>query len=216
MHQMNWRIIVLSLITMAVFSCEEKTDDIKIKPPKVATVVDNTISTDFRSNVFSSKLEESLLKEIKICDPAAPTDDDPNRPACSPKFFKFFPLTKSRNLKDGFILLTKAGVNGFPIRRVVIYEREKGQLIKLNGFNGNLIERRASKSGYDDLVIRFPDNINNDLIYYNCLFQWKNGVYEYQYCEDIDEGSPRKVKAEFRDSMGVEIKKILDNNKMFF
>lgn len=216
MLEMNWKKIALSLLVLSFFSCEDDSSDIKIKPPKTSTFVDNTISTDFKVNEFSSKVEEALLKEIRICDPAAPTDDDPNRPSCSPKFFKFFPLTKASSLKDGFILLTKAGVNGFPIRRMVIYQREKGELIKLNGFNGNLIERRPSKSGYDDLVIRFPDNIENDLIYYNCLFKWKNGLYEYQYCEDIDEGMPRKVKAEFRDSMGVEIKKILDNNKMFF
>lgn len=213
---MNWKIFSLSLLVLSLFSCKEETDDFQIKPPKKSTIVDNTISTDFNANQFTSKVEEGLLKEIKVCDPTAPTDDDPNRPSCSPRFFKFFQLSKARPLKDGFILLTKAGVNGFPIRRVVIYEREKGALVKLNGFNGNLIERRSSKTGYDDLVIRFPDNIENDLIYYNCLFKWKNGVYEYQYCEDIDEGMPRKVKAEFRDSMAVEIKKILDKNNMFF
>jgi hypothetical protein len=119
-------------------------------------------------------------------------------------------------MKDGFILLTKAGVNSFPIRRIYVFEREKGELIKVNGFNGNLIERRPSKSGYDDLVIRFPDNISNDLIYYNCLFQWKNGTYEYQYCEEIDEGMPRKVKKAYVDSMGTVIKGILDKNNMLF
>jgi hypothetical protein len=43
-----------------------------------------------------------------------------------------------------------------------------------------------------------------------------NGKYEYKHCEVIDEGMPRKVKAAFIDSMGVEIKKILDKNNMIF
>ena len=88
--------------------------------------------------------------------------------------------------------------------------------MKLNGFNGNIIEERQSSSGYKDLIIRFPDNINNSLVYYNCLFQWKNGKYEYIHCEEIDEDVPRKIKAEYIDSMGVEIKKILVRNNMLF
>lgn len=209
--------ILFPMVALLLVACKEEGDSgIVIQKPKPQAVVDNTISTDFNLNKFTAGVEENLLKEIKLCDPNAPTDDDPKRPACSPRFFRFFQLSKARPMKDGFILLTKAGVNGFPIRRVYIFEREKGGLVKVNGFNGNLIERRPSKSGYDDLVIRFPDNIDNDLIYYNCLFSWKNGSYQYQYCEDIDEGMPRKVKAEFRDSMGQVIKGILDKNNMIF
>jgi hypothetical protein len=48
------------------------------------------------------------------------------------------------------------------------------------------------------------------------LFQWKNNKYEYIHCEEIDEDVPRKIRAEFVDSMGIEIKKILDKNSMIF
>jgi hypothetical protein len=202
------------LVFFAV-SCEETNDDIKIGRNPVQTV-DNTISTDFNANQFSSKIEASLLKELKICNVNAPNDTDEKNPACSPKFFRFFPLAKNIPLNNGFILLVKAGVGGHPLRRILIFQREKGILVKLNGFNGNLIEQRPSKSGFNDIVVRFPDNIDNSLIYYNCLFQWKNGKYEYKHCEVIDEGMPRNVKAEFIDSMGVEIKKILDKNNMLF
>jgi hypothetical protein len=208
--------LIVPILLVFLVSCKEEPESIDIQKPKQPVVVDNTISTDFNLNNFTAGVEEGLLKEIRLCDPNAKTDDDPAHPSCSPRFFRFFQLTKSRPMKDGFILLTKAGVNGFPIRRIYIFEREKGELIKVNGFNGNLIERRPSKSGYDDLVIRFPDNIENDLIYYNCLFQWKNGTYEYKYCEEIDEGMPRKVKKEFIDSMGGVIKGILDKNNMLF
>jgi hypothetical protein len=208
-------LFIACVLVLVAVACEETNDDIKIGRNPVQTV-DNTISTDFNANQFSSKTEASLLKELKICNVNAPNDTDEKNPACSPKFFRFFPLAKNIPLNNGFILLVKAGVGGHPLRRILIFQREKGILVKLNGFNGNLIEQRPSKSGFNDIVVRFPDNIDNSLIYYNCLFQWKNGKYEYKHCEVIDEGRPRNVKAEFIDSMGVEIKKILDKNNMMF
>jgi len=209
------RFFIPLVVVSVVMSCTDGPED----TPKITTPleeVDNTISTDFNSNAFTEGVEAELLKELKICNPKATSDTNALDAACSPKFFRFFQLTAKEPLKNGFILLVKSGVNGFPIRRVLIFEREKGQLVKLNGFNGNLIERRKSTTGYDDLILRFPDNYNGTLIYYNCLFQWKNGAYEYQYCEEIDEDMPRRVKAELRDSMGIEIKKILDRNNMLF
>lgn len=209
--------LFVALITASILiSCGGKDDD----SPKIVhhskPVKDNSISTDFNSNTFDSDVEVKLLKELKICNAEKGSDTNRLNPGCSPKFFRFFKLAKNIPLNDGFMVLVKAGVNGFPLRRLLIFERENGQLIKLNGFNGNLIEQRPSPTGYNDLVIRFPDNQDGSLIYFNCLFQWKEGKYEYRYCEEIDENGPAKVKPEFRDSMGVEIKKILDKNNMLF
>lgn len=176
-------------------------------------VVDQTLSTDFNANTFTSNTEVELLKELKLCDPTAPTDTDEKRPTCSPKFFRFFQLSKKIPLNNAFILLIKAGVNDFPLRRVLVFQREKDQLIKLNGFNGNIIEKRKTTSGYDDLVIRFADNIEGQLCYYNCIFSWNGGQYEYKYCQDIDD---RKVKAEFIDSMAPEILTILQEKQLVF
>ncbi|MFN5984223.1 MAG: hypothetical protein ACK476_06880 [Fluviicola sp.] len=206
----------LIFFALVLSACKEEPEETDENPIDVEKVEDPTISTDFNQNVFSSNIESDLLKEIHICDPNAVSDEDPKHPSCSPKFFKFFPLAKNIPLKDGFKLLIKAGVSDFPIRRLLIFQRENGALVKLNGFNGNIIEERASSTGYKDLIIRFPDNINNSLVYYNCLFQWKNGKYEYIHCEEIDEDVPRKIKAEYIDSMGVEIKKILVRNNMLF
>jgi hypothetical protein len=200
-------------------SCVDEVDEtitIEKRHSAKEPLADNTISTNFNENDFKSKVEGELLKELHLCDPNAAKNDDPEHPSCSPNFFRFFKLNKETPLKDGFKLLIKAGVNGFPIRRLLIFEREAGTLVKLNGFNGNLIEERKNASGYDDLVIRFPDNINDNITYYNCLFRWKDGRYNYIHCEVIDEDVPRKVKAAFIDSMGVEIKKILDRNNMLF
>lgn len=178
-----------------------------------------TISTDFNENTFSSEVEAELLRELKLCDPNAKDDTDESHPSCSPKFFRFFRLSEKIPLKDGFILLVKAGVNDIPLRRVLIFQRENDQLIKLNGFMGNLIEQRPSQSGYSDLVVRFADNIGGSLCYYNCLFRWDGGQYHYKLCEAIQEGgqeSPHRIKPEYVDSMAPEIKKILDDNQMIF
>lgn len=210
-------VFVFGLLLLA--SCGDEPKDELGGPPKEEEVEVKSISTDFASNAFDSKVEEKLLTELSICDPKAPNDTDEKRPSCSPNFFRFFPLNDKIKLDNGFILLVKAGVNNFPLRRILIFEREKGELIKLNGFNGNLIERRPTPSGYDDLLVRFTDNIEGSLCYYNCWFSWNGGQYQYVNCEAIQEGgqeAPHRIKAEYIDTMAVEIKKILDKNKMIF
>ncbi|MNU58156.1 hypothetical protein D3C71_472900 [compost metagenome] len=217
---MKLKLLFVIPLLFALSSCDDDTDDtITIKPRHASgkeAPIDNTISTDFNENAFTSKVEAELLNELHLCDPKATSDEDPKHPTCSPKFFRFFKLNAQTPLKDGFKLLIKAGVNGFPLRRLLVFEREKDVLVKLNGFNGNLIEERKAASGYNDLIIRFPDNINGNITYYNCLFSWKEGKYEYVNCEVIDEDVPRRIRAEFIDSMGVEIKKVLDKNDMIF
>lgn len=216
---MRFKLVYLLPVFLFLASCDDEADDeitIEHRQSAEKEDVDNTISTNFNENAFKSKVESELLKELHLCDPKATSDDDPEHPSCSPNFFRFFKLNDQTPLKDGFKLLIKAGVNGFPLRRLLIFEREEDVLVKLNGFNGNLIEERKAASGYNDLVIRFPDNINENITYYNCLFRWKDGKYNYVNCEVIDEDIPRRVREEFIDSMGVEIKKILDRNDMIF
>ena len=209
--------IVLAMVLLT--ACGEEEDQPfkphhRNKPTEVTT-----FSTDFNENTFSGNEEIELLKELKLCDPNAPNDTDEAHPSCSPKFFRFFKLAEKTKLSDGFILLIKAGVNGFPLRRILVFQRDGEQLVKLNGFNGNLIEFRPSKSGYQDLVIRFTDNIDGSLTYYNCLFQWNGSQYSYKLCEAIQEGgqeAPHRIKEEFIDSMAPEIKKVLDDNQILF
>lgn len=212
---MKLRIFLLLLLPAVLFmSCTGDDDDesnTDITQPE--PVNENTISTDFNLNAFKSKEEPELLKEIEICNPAAANETDENLSACTPKFFRFFNLTKAKPLRDAFILLVKAGVGGFPTRRVLIFERENGLLVKVNGFAGNLIERRPSAAGYDDLVIRFGERIEGNLYFYNCLFQSEDGKYNYRNCEAINDS---RIKAEFKDSMAVEIKKSLVQNNFIF
>jgi len=212
----KWNVVVFLLLLtgFCVVSCDPEEDPAPVKKHRdPAPVNQHTISTDFNDNVFQSNVEVDLLKELRLCDPAAPNDTDEKRPACSPKFFRFFPLAAKTPLKDGFMVMVKAGVNGWPTRRLLIFEREQGKLVKLNGFNGYLIERRPGVSGYDDLVVRFGERIDGYLYYYNCLFTWKDGKYDYKLCEAINDS---RIKAGLVDSMAVEIKKSLDQNNFLF
>lgn len=170
-------------------------------------------SVEFNQNKFTYGEEEDLLKELKECDSTAENDRDPFNPSCSPRFFKFFPLDNGATLKNGFILLIKATVRGSETRKTKIFQREKGILILVNGFNGTLIERRKSATKYDDLVIRFGNRIDNTLHHFNCVFKWNGGKYLYDSCERIDDN---RVKKEFKDSMNLDIKSMLEKEHYLF
>lgn len=212
------KLFIFSILVLVLFSCKtdssEEDDGIQDKStPIAAPVNERSISTDFNDNFFAGNQEIELLKELKICDPAAKNDEDEAHPSCSPKFFRFFDLSEKIPLKDGFLLLVKAGVNGFPSRRLLVFEREKGNLVKVNGFDGYLIEKRPSPTGYDDIVVRFGEKVDGYSYFYNCLFQWKEGKYQYIRCEAINDS---RIKAELVDSMAPEIRKSLDAHNMIF
>jgi hypothetical protein len=177
------------------------------------TIEYGVISTEFNQNKFVFGEEIALLQELKECDSTAVNDRDPLKPACSPRFFRFFPLDNKSTLKNSFILLIKATVRGSETRKIKIFQREKGVLVLVNGFNGNIIERIKSTSKYDDLIIRFGNRIDQTLHYYNCLFSWNGSQYKFKSCEQIDD---RRVKKEFQDSMNLEIKTMLEKKHYLF
>jgi hypothetical protein len=173
----------------------------------------------YRNPNTPEKLEEtntnssSEIPRGKISVEFNQNDRDPFRPACSPRFFKFFPLDNGATLKNGFILLVKATVRGAETRKTKIFQREKGTLVLVNGFNGTLIERRKSATKYDDLVIRFGNRIDKTLYHFNCLFKWNGGKYLFEACEEINDN---RVKKEFKDSMNLEIKTMLEKEHYLF
>lgn len=171
------------------------------------------ISTDFKLNDFNKGDEVKLLKELKICDSTMKDDNSVERPSCSPRFFRFFPLKQNKPLKEGFILLVRSGVNGFPVRRLLIFERSKGKLINTNRFIGYIIESRKKAKGYDDIVVRFFERYENQKYFYHCLYSWKNGKYEFVRCEEINS---ERVKPELIDSVSIEVQKILNEKNLVY
>lgn len=173
---------------------------------EISTPEIEQISTDFNINSFTGKEEVNLLKELKICDSTMKEDNDLSRPSCSPRFFRFFPLKKDKAYKEGFILLVRSGVNGFPVRRLLVFHREGKRLVNTNKFVGYIIEKRKSINSYDDIVIRFFERYENQKYFYHCLYSWKNGKYQFIKCEEINS---ERVKPEFMDSVSTEVQKIL-------
>ena len=137
-------IIVLAALVTGYFYTKKPSKK-KVDKPKEKTEI-QLIETDFNANTFSGTTEIELLKELGVCDSAAPNDNNLDRPSCSPRFFRFFNYKKNAELRNNFILLLRSGVNGFPARRLLIFERENGKLVKTNGFIGYIIEKRRIKN----------------------------------------------------------------------
>ena len=203
------------LFCFFLLSCKNEDDyniNNKIRKPKIGDQVE--IETLFDQTTFASETEPKLLKELEICNVNQRDLQNHFDPACNPKFFRFFSFIENKSLENAFILQIKARVNDFPLRRLLIFEREKGVLVKVNGFVANLIGTRISKTKHHDLILRFNDNVTpGDIIFYNCLYQWENNHYVFKKIEQINDAN---VKAEFQDSMNTVISTIIKNNRMEF
>jgi hypothetical protein len=207
-------VVVVIMVTM-----NQKSENPKeIETPIKETSRIEYISTDFNQNAFTDGNELKLLKELNICDT---TILDGQLGSCSPKFFRFFKLNDQVSLRNAFLLLVNGAAypndpENFKSRRILIFEREKGQLVLTNTIKGNVIERRKNgPSTYDDLVIRFRLDEYNEA--YHCLFKWKEGKYEFNRCEELYSYSCKgKVKPELVDSVSIEVNKILHDEKLLY
>lgn len=208
------KLIAFSFIISLIGSCknepEIKNDEQKNTPVEQKDPAN--IEILFDDTKFSSNTELSLLKELGLgmCDPNQKDLSNYKVPACDPKFFKFLPFNKSIPLKNGFLLLVKSMVHDFPLRRLFVFQRVEGKLVKVNGFIANLIGKRPNSSGNDDLVLRFRDEEQN---FFNCVYVWKNNHYEYNRVEQINDAN---IKPMFQDSMNVDIQKMIELKRLQF
>jgi hypothetical protein len=209
---MKYWIFITVLIVLV--SCNEETIKQKKLAPKVKVGTQTNIECLFDETTFESPEAYPLLKELKICDATQKDLNNHDVPACNPKFFKFYPFIENKKLKDAFVLLIKSRVQGFPLRRVLVFEREGKVLVKVNGFVANLIGKRKSVSKHDDLLLRFNDNLGvGEVVFYNCLYVWKDKRYVFKQVEQINDAN---IKTEFQDSMNIEIETIITKNRMVF
>ena len=190
----------------------------KIKPTDETGEITG-IETLFDADSFTDPKHIELLKELKICSEFQKDTSDYLKPACSPRFFKIFPMRDDAPVENAFLLQIKSKVGGVKLRRLVTFEREKGELIKINAFVANLIGTRKSKTHYPDLILRFNDNVEGDVIFYNCVFAWNGKTYKFQTAETIegnDSNGPwrQRIKAELKDSVSTEIYNTLVKNEM--
>ncbi|MEY3100853.1 MAG: hypothetical protein RIS63_1757 [Bacteroidota bacterium] len=202
-------LLVVLFFTVKYLNQQDKPKQVK----KKETTKGIQISTDFNTSSFSNKNEAIILKNLRLCDSTIDWSEDLNRPSCTPNFFRVFPLKKGLDIAQGCMVLMKAGVNHFPVRRFVIYEKEGAQMIQANGFIGYPIEFRPQDQNYDDVVIRFFERYEGQKYFYNCLFTWKQNRYQYVRCEQINDAN---IKPEKQAQVSAEILKILNEKQLVF
>jgi hypothetical protein len=166
----------------------------------------------FDEEQFESDSLLPLLEEIGICKSELNTRDTSARAICSPKNYKFFKYNKSMSWHSGFGLEIRATVDGFALRRFILFERVNGKLAKTRGFVANLAEMHTTKSGYNDLMLLFPDREAGSFVV-KYVWDEEESSYEYQSLEAID-GYP--VKKERQDSLSNVVLQRLTENNMFF
>ena len=206
--------ILFALLVVLFFTVKYLNQQDKPKPvKKKETIKGIQISTDFNTNSFSGKNDAKLLKNLGLCDSTINWSEDLDKPSCTPNFFRVFPLKKGLDIAQGCMVLMKAGVNHFPVRRFVIYEKEGAQMIQANGFIGYPIEFIPQDQNYDDVVIRFFERYEGQKYFYNCLFTWKQNRYQYVRCEQINDAN---IKPEKQAQVSAEILKILNDKQLVF
>lgn len=208
-------VCTLFIVCFILNSCKNEDSTSRNNSVNKKTIGDQTdIETLFDQTTFPSNVEPKLLKELEICNVKERDLNNHLDPACNPKFFRFFSFVENKPLENAFLLQIKARVNDFPLRRLLVFEREKGTLVKVNGFVANLIGTRISKTKHHDLILRFNDNVaQGDIVFYNCLYQWENNHYVFKKIEQINDAN---IKPQFQDSMNVVISTIIKNNRMEF
>jgi hypothetical protein len=208
------------LLIIALNSCtseSNKEDETEIKSNvKVEDTLIN-VETLFDQDEFDDPKKVEILKELNICSDKNKGVDDYMNPSCTPRFFSIQPFIENTPIENAFLIQVKSKTNGFPLRRLLVFVRDRGELVKVNGFVANLIGTKKSASKHDDLILRFNDKDQGQDVFYNCLFCWNGNSYKYKTVEAIEGsnwGGP--VKAELKDSISIEVEKDIIANKMIF
>jgi len=177
------------------------------------------VETLFDEKEFNDPIDLALLNELQICDSIQA--DTSICATCSPQNFRVLPFHNSLSKKDAFMLQIKAltVLKGqsvkLPVRHLILFERENGRLVKVNGFRGNLIATRESDSGAKDLIIRFY--IPDEQAFLNCLFSWNGKKYRFISVEAIDGGGGHgSVKESIKKEVSKEVYQTLIDHSMLF
>lgn len=212
--------IIVGILSILIFGC---TDDPKPKEWETPSDNDDTeitnenfvVDTIAIRNLFDEQEFENdtlplLLEELGICNPDLTAEFDLYKPPCQPRFYKFFKYKQDMPWNDGFALEIRSGVEDFPVRRFIIFERVNGKLSKVQGFVANLVEKHTTPSGYCDLMLLFRDEEAGSFV---VKYIWKENKYEFKSVEAID---GYMVKKERKDSISDVVSKRLIDHKMFF
>jgi hypothetical protein len=207
------RIFTYIAIGILFFSCESKkekeviSDDFKAEVTKVTTLFDETS--------FDKKVKYELLAETRICQPYYTDTMPPDVIPCTPKHFALYEYNHNRKIDDAFLLQVKAGVNGYDYRRLLIFTREKGKLILMNGINGYLVEKHSRPNEVDDLVVAIIDDLgNNKFDRYDVLIRYEDG--KYHFVEAIGDLYGTFDSQELKEKASKMIKKRIEEKELIF
>ena len=148
----RWPILIFIIVLSQMISCDtENSFDGESDFTSDTLVVLNY----FDEVRFENDTLPKLLTEIGICD--ALSNESATKDDCSPRNYKFFKFNKSMPWNEGFGLEVRATVDDFPLRRFIIFERTGSTLVKTRGFVANLAEMHTTPTGFNDLMLLFPD-----------------------------------------------------------
>lgn len=207
------RILVFIAIGAFFFSCKTES---KESDTSENFLSDTTkISTLFDQTSFDKKIKYELLAETRICQPFYSDTMPSGIVPCTPKHFAFYEYNHKRDLEDAFLLQVKAGVNNYDYRRLLIFTREKGKLVQMNGINGYLVEKHSRPNEIDDLVVAIIDDLgNNKFDRYDVLIRYKDG--KYHFVEAIGDLYGRFDTKELKEKASKMIKARIEEKDLIF
>ncbi|MDX1652735.1 MAG: hypothetical protein R3277_09595 [Brumimicrobium sp.] len=206
------KLYFLSVLALIILSCETETkknegDTFVPKVTKVETLFDKTS--------FGDEQKYALLAETRICQPFYSDTMPEGVVPCTPEYFEFYTYNHKRDLEDAFMLQVKAGVNDFPFRRLLIFTREKGELVLVNGIIGYLVEKRSRPNEIDDLVVAVFDNLGNgNFDRYDVLIRYEDG--KYHFVEAIGDLYGTFKTEELKKRASKMIKERIEEKKLIF
>ncbi len=210
------------LLVFILTSCDSDSSDLlevnaDIEDTNVEGFEDAT--ADFSTTKFDDPEYIEILGELDVC--LMIDQDSTVFATCSPKNFRILPFKEGVSVKNAFILQMKAGIvlkgqaAPLPERNILIFERDAGQLVKVNGFRGDLTATRGGTNGVKDLVITFYSK--KEETFFDCIFQWNGTRYDFKFVEGVNWGEGFKpIKESMIDSISKEIyTDLMQNAKIF-
>ena len=169
----------------------------------------------FSNEGFDEARKYELLIETHICNPNYTDTVTDGSVPCSAKFFRFFEYNHKRELDNAFMLQVKAGVNNYPYRRLLIFTREQGKLVLVNGITGYLVSQISRPNEIDDLIVGIIDDLGNDTFdRYDVLLRYKDGKYHIE--EAIGDLQGKFEDKKLKERATRMIKKRIEEKKLIF
>lgn len=200
-----------------VVGCSSSSEDPSIDPEtdSVTPTEDfsdfEEVTTDFKVSTFENPIHEELLEELNMC--YMVDQDSTVFAACSPENFRVIPIYGEDKVKESFILQMKAGIvlkgQEKPLRErnILVFEREGAELVKVNGFRGEITSLKEGENGAKEMILTMYDPENE--CYFDCLFKWNGKQYSFETALAINFEEDNKgflpIREDLRDSLSKDI-----------